>query len=264
MFLRTLVIGLLLITGHHSRVNAETLVHRDDLKSIFQASGVQGSFAVLDVQRGQLVLVNAERAHQRRIPASTFKIANSLIALELGVVADENEVVSYGGQSQPVKAWEQDMSIRQAIKVSNVPVFQNLARQIGLQRYRAFLRKLSYGNGSVGSDVTSFWLKGPLRISPVEQTRFLADLATNNLPVSNRTQDIVRDILLLENKGTAQLHGKTGWTTTPDPDLGWFVGWVERGAEVHAFALNIDMRSRQDAKLREGIAHALLDELGVF
>jgi beta-lactamase class D len=62
------------------------------------------------------------RAERRMRPASTFKIVNSLIALETGAVKDENEIIPYGGKPQPIKAWEHDMSMRDAIRISNVAI----------------------------------------------------------------------------------------------------------------------------------------------
>src|SRR6185295_19637139 len=117
---------------------------------------------------------------------------NSLIALETGVVKDESEAVPYGGKPQPIKAWEKDMGLRDAIKISNVPVYQEIARRVGLARYDAWLARLDYGNRQTGTVVDRFWLDGPLAISAVEQTKFVARLAQGTLPASARSQAIVR------------------------------------------------------------------------
>ncbi|MCR9087199.1 MAG: class D beta-lactamase [Rhodobacteraceae bacterium] len=247
-----------------SLARAATVVDRSDLTKVFEAQGLSGSFALLDVNADRLTVVNQPRAHQRFIPASTFKIANSLIALELGVVADNNEIIPYGGEPQPIRAWENDMTLGEAFAVSNVPVFQEIARRVGLARYSEYLADLDYGNGAFGTEVDRFWLAGPLEISAVEQVKFLSLLAQKQLPLSDRTQDLVQDIARIETKDGAVLYGKTGWTTAPDPDIGWFVGWVVRDDGIYAFALNIDMRSRADAPLRRVLARQLLAELGVY
>lgn len=209
-----------------SAASAQTVVERADLMDVFEEASLSGTFVLFDVTLDQMQVVNRDRADERFIPASTFKFANSLIALELGAVADENELLPYGGSPQPVSAWEHDMTIGEAFAVSNVPVFQHLARRIGLSRYPQWLTALSYGNAELGHDVEHFWLKGPLRISAVEQARFMADLARMRLPFSERTQRIVHEISMIETRNGAVLHGKKGWTTAPDPDTGWFVGWV--------------------------------------
>ncbi len=246
-----------------SPAGAETL-DRQDLYSAFEKHGFTGTFALFDVSANRLVLVNGKRANKQFVPASTFKIPNSLIALETGVVKDENEVIPYGGKPQPIKAWEKDMPMREAIVASNVPVYQELARRIGLERYREWLARLAYGNREIGTAVDRFWLDGPLRISAVEQVRFIANLAQKRLDASERAQSIVRDILRIETRDDAVLYGKTGWYVTPEEQVGWWTGWVERQDKVFTFALNIDMRRSEDAPKRLSIGKELLAELGVL
>jgi beta-lactamase class D len=71
---------------------------------------------------------------------------------------------------------------------------------------------------------------------------------------------LVRDMIRIEAKGTRELFAKTGWTGT----LGWWVGWVEDGSRITAFALNMDMASVDMAAKRIEIARALLARLGVY
>lgn len=254
---------LLTITGVINAAAADQ-INRSDLERLFAENAVTGTFALLDVTENRLQLVNPERAQQRFFPASTFKIANSLIALEVGVVSDENEIIPFGGKPQPFKSWERDMSMRDAIKISNVPVYVELARRIGLDRYGDWLKRLGYGNQQTGGEMGPFWLIGPLAISPIEQAGFLAQLATSTLPAASGSQDITRDIVRQKMCDGASLHAKSGWSTATDPQIGWWVGWVERGSNIHAFALNIDVNARRDVNFREPLAMALLEELGVW
>ena len=247
-----------------SAAGAAEMTERADLAEIFAAQGVAGTFVAYDVAADRAIAVDPDRAARRLIPASTFKVANSLIALETGVIADADEIVPYGGKPQPIKAWEADMSIRHAIRVSNVPVYQELARRIGLPRYRAWLDRLGYGNADPGDQVDVFWLRGPLAISAVEQTRFLARLARRDLPASDRSQELVRDILRIERGDGYALYAKTGWSIASTPQLGWWVGWVERGDTLHTFALNIDMHANADARKRIPLGRALLAKLGLL
>lgn len=237
---------------------------RADLATVFREHGATGTFVLYDPAADHTITVNRDRAAQRYVPASTFKIANSLIALETGVVRDENEVIPYGGKPQPIKAWERDMPMREAITISNVPVYQEIARRVGLARYREWLARLNYGNAQTGDVVDRFWLDGPLEISAMEQTRFLAALAQQKLPASARSQTIVRDIVRLEASGGATLYGKTGWQFSRTPQLGWWVGWVERDGKPMIFALNMDMGSDADASKRIAIGKAMLSRLGVY
>ncbi|MFG1889418.1 class D beta-lactamase [Micromonospora sp. NPDC049051] len=237
---------------------------RDDLAGLFRQAGLRGTFVMYDVTAGRVVMVDRERAERRFIPASTFKIPHSLIALETGVVRDEREKVPYGGWPQRVAAWERDMGLRDAVRVSNVPVFQELARRIGPDREREWLHRLGYGNGQVGSVVDRFWLAGPLEISADEQARWLARLARGELPADRGHQATVRDILRLERTAAYALHGKTGQTDATDPGTGWWVGWVERGDRLYCFALNVDIRADGDAAKRLPLGRQLLHRLGAL
>lgn len=235
-----------------------------DLDAELHRQGVVGTFAHLDVSRDRLSLANAGRAGTRFVPASTFKIANSLIALEVGAVADETEVFRWDGKPRQFKSWEQDMNLRQAVPASNVPVFQEVARRVGIARYEQWLERLEYGNGAVGSSVDTFWLDGPLKISAIEQTSFLAALALGQLPVSRRVQDIVRDILKIETRNGRTLYAKTGWCFSTTPELGWWVGWVEGRDRIDTFALNIDLVTPEDGPKRVALGRSMLAALGVL
>jgi beta-lactamase class D len=239
-------------------------VERADLNAIFQENGVVGTFVLHDVGANRLTLVNPQRAETRLVPASTFKIANSIIALETGVVKDENEIIPYGGKPQPFKTWEKDMSMREAIAASAVPIYQELARRIGLERYGVWLARLDFGNRQTDTSVDTFWLDGPLEISAVEEARFAALLARQKLDASARAQSIARDIIRLESRDGMALYGKTGWRFSSTPNPGWWTGWVERRSEIFAFSLNIDMPAATDAPKRVAIGKALLSKLSIL
>jgi len=235
-----------------------------ELEKLFSAAGVNGTFVLYNVSANQRVVHNLPRAEKRFIPASTFKIPNSLIGLSAGTVQSVDEVLPYGGKPQPFKSWEQDMGLREAIRVSNVPVYQELARRIGLERMRENLEAIPYGNAEIGNEVDTFWLKGPLQISAMEQTEFLAQLAQSVLPFPPDAQQSVREILKLEQKDDRALYGKSGWLMSTGPDIGWWVGWVTNDGHVFTFALNIDMPDKGDVAKRVELGKACLRELGIF
>jgi beta-lactamase class D len=232
--------------------------------ALFAEAEVQGTFVLLDVSSQRLTGHNQSRARTRYIPASTFKIPNSLIGLAVGAVRSVDEVLPYGGQPQPFPDWERDMGLREAIVLSNVPIYQALARRIGLERMRDQLAGMRYGNGETGEVVDTFWLRGPLAISAVEQVHFLADLARDRLPFPEPIHRSVREIVRLEAGEGWTLYGKSGWVDAPDPGVGWWVGWVEKGGRVYAFALNIDIRQAGDAAKRMELGRASLCALGVI
>ena len=221
------------------------------LAGLFQKAGVNGTFVLYDVTAGTLKGYNRARAEERFTPASTFKIPNTLIGLSVGAVAGVDAVLPYKGPAQPfIKEWARDMSLREAIVLSNVPIYQELARRIGPERMQTGLAALDYGNKEIGPAIDQFWLVGPLKISAVEQTRFLAGLAREALPFPRSCQKSLREILQLERGSGWALYGKTGWQNAPGPGVGWWVGWVEKEGRIYAFALNMAIQKPEDAPKR--------------
>lgn len=235
------------------------------ISDLFEKAGVTGTFVVYDYEAGRLMGHNQARAETRFLPASTFKIPNSVIGLSVGAVADVDEPLPYGGQPQMIKAWEKDMGLREAIKISNVPIYQELARRIGLERMRTEVQRLNYGNGDVGSQVDLFWLEGPLSISAVEQVIFLSHLAKGELPQPKKNQRAVREILWLENGPDWSLYAKTGTAMRASPGIGWWVGWLEKEDKIYPFAINLDINDLDiDGPNRVTLARASLKLLGLM
>ena len=233
------------------------------LAELFRREGVRGTFIVHDVAADSYTVHDRRRAETRYVPASTYKIANSLIGLASGVVADVDQVLPYGGGPTRRPEWAQDMSLREAIRVSNVPVYQGLARRIGLERMRAGLRRLEYGNMDPGTVVDQFWLDGPLKISAYEQTVFLDKLVQDSLPLPKAAMASVRAILRQE--GSAELYAKTGLGTPGGgPDIGWWVGWVNKDGKLYTFALNLDIPDNDTGAKRVPLGKASLQALGLL
>jgi beta-lactamase class D len=235
-----------------------------EVARLFEDAGLRGTFVLYDATANRFTGYQQARAETRYIPASTFKIPNSLIGLAVGSVRSVDEVLPYGGKPQRFKEWEQDMGLRTAIRVSNVPVYQELARRTGLERMRENVAKLGYGNAQIGEVVDTFWLVGPLQISAVEQAEFLCRLAQDRLPLPKAALAQVREIAQLERGDGWTLSGKTGWADTYEPDIGWWVGWVQKGEHCYGFALNIDMPAEGDAAKRIGLGKESLKALGIL
>jgi beta-lactamase class D len=233
--------------------------------ALFRDAGVEGTFVLLDEGRGELRGHNRERAEQRFSPASTFKVANALIGLSVGAVQNVDEVIPYTGEANPfMREWLDPMGLRGAMTVSNVPLYQELARRVGLSRMREAIQRLGYGNEQIGSNVTTFWLRGPLAISAVEQTRFLSRLAHQRLPFPRRAQQQVAEITQVDSGPGWSLHAKTGWQNAPGAGVGWWVGWVQKGDQITPFALNIAMAGAADAPKRERLGRSSLQALGIL
>ncbi len=233
-------------------------VEREDLEAVFAEAGVAGTFVLFDTGDRSAVVVNPEGARERAVPASTFKLPNTLIALQTGEVADVDEVIS--------PASGEDLSLREALPTTDVPVHQEVADRIGFERMSTWVDRFDYGNRQVGEEgaMDRFWLEGPLEISAMEQATFVAELAREELPVEVEYQRAVRELLLVEEGADHQLFGRTGLGVDVDPVPGWWVGWVEHGDALHTFALRLEIEEPDDADLRESLGRELLVALDVL
>lgn len=211
---------------------------RPDLENYFQ--GRKGAFVLYDRANNSYIRYNPERCAEQFLPASTFKILNSLIGLETGVIPDENYVIVWDGHEWPIKEWNRDHTLKSAVENSVVWYFQELARRVGPQRMKKYVEAAGYGNKDIGGYIDSFWLDGNLRISADEQVEFLKRFYANDLPFSKRSLDIVKSILVIDKKDAFTLSGKTGSVIRAEVYQGWFVGYLETGNNVYFFATNME------------------------
>jgi beta-lactamase class D len=232
---------------------------KPELGKYFQ--GLTGAFVLYDLSGQRTIRYNPERCAARFLPASTFKIMNSLIGLETGVIPDEDYVIKWDGTQYDIPAWNQDHTLKTAIQNSVVWYYQELARRVGQERMQHYVDAAGYGNQDISGRIDTFWLEGGLRISAEEQVGFLKRLYENDLPFSQRSMDIVKDILVLEKTGSYQLSGKTGSVQRVAPHVGWFVGYLEGGGKVYIFATNVE---DGDGNQAQEITHSILQGLGLL
>lgn len=213
----------------------------DDPERFLREKNLEGSFFLKEIATGREYVVNPEDVDRATLPASTFKIVNSLIGIETGVVKDPSDLFPWDGVERPIKAWNQDLSLAQAIKVSSVPVYQELARRIGKERMERYLSILGYGRGGISAGIDQFWLRGDFGVTPREQVEFLTRLYQGKLPLAERTQKLVKGMILLGEREGVRLSGKTGTVVFQDQRrIGWLVGWVKSGdGRVGVFSLRI-------------------------
>jgi len=201
---------------------------------------------VVDAAGAIVIRSDADRCAQRLRPYSTFKIPNSLIALETGVVEDAATVIPWDAEAYPKEPWwpavwtSREHDLRSAFRHSFVPYYRAVARRIGANAMERYVRQFGYGNQSIGGKLDSFWLDGDIAISADEQVRFLRDLYDGRLGVSARATTIVKDIMVRERRGAHVLSAKTGTGNAPGGGvLGWLVGFVEQGSDVSFFAFHV-------------------------
>ena len=253
-----------------SPLSAQPLADRPQWRASFDSAGVRGTFVLkrLGVPNATLEAYDTVRARRRFLPASTFKIPNAIIALDLGIVKDERQWFPMTWPRQEIPAWNRGHTFATSMKYSVVPIYQAIARQVGEARYRERLARFAYGNQNPGGGVDRFWLEGDLAISAVEQIAFLERLAALSLPATERSQRIVRDMIVREANDCYLVRAKTGLigvsaTRTLDP-VGWYVGLVETDTATWAFALNIDGAAPNAMSARVPLAKSVLARAGVI
>lgn len=216
-----------------------TLSAQNDISHFF--NNLKACFVLYDFKSDEYIRYNEKRCEQRFLPASTFKIPNSLIALEEKVIPDENYVIKWDSVDRGWDKWNMDHNLRSGIKYSVIWFYQELARRIGREKYGEYLKSFDYGNKIIGDKEDYFWLDWSLQISANEQIEFLKKLVKGELPFNKRNIDIVKDIMIVEENDNYIIRAKTGLSDKKNGIYtGWYVGYVESNNNVYVFALNMD------------------------
>lgn len=196
-------------------------------------------------------------------PASTFKIAISLMGYDSGILTSQTEpkLPFHEGYADWMPAWRQDTTPQSWIRDSVVWYSQRVTEQLGAERFRHYVDAFDYGNrdlrGRPGRNdgLTRAWLSASLRISPDEQAAFLSRMIEGVLPVSAGAVAQTRDLLDAGvQEGGWRVYGKTGGGLLPAggeaPDrkrpFGWYVGWVENGARKVVFVHLVTFEGRME------------------
>ena len=246
-----------------SQIGLSQKMMQRNFKAQFDKYGVDGCFVLFNQADNEFLRYNSALCDSGYIPASTFKIPNSLIALEEGVIKDTSQIIKWDGHEWPNKSWNQDQTLKTALKYSCVWVYTDLAEQIGIDKYYDYIRSFDYGNKDLTGPPTRFWLAGLFRISANQQIDFLRKFYNYNLPVSNRSIDVVKDLIILERTNSYILSGKTGGGLLTDSDyVMWLVGYVEKDNKPYFYAMNFKTNDfNKSSQARYNIVKDILMEL---
>jgi len=224
-------------------------ITKTDFKTLLDSSKLEGAILIFDPQKNELYSNDFDWAKDGRLPASTFKIPNSLIALETGVVKNDTTLLKWDGKAREMKVWEKDLTLKEAFHLSCVPCYQEIARKIGVNRMKQYTSRFQYGNLVINKDnLDKFWLEGKSAISQYQQIEFLIALFKGKLPVSKRTTDIMKRLMVIDTINGYTLSGKTGWSKRGDNNNGWFVGYLEKPNSNLYFAVNVEPKNGIETK----------------
>jgi len=223
-------------------------------------------------------LVREGTCDERVTPASTFKIAISLMGFDSGVLRDDHSpYLPYKARyasSNP--GWRHGTDPAGWLRESIVWYSQQVTSQLGAASIRNYVRAFDYGNGDLASvpgmdDAIALSEVSPtLRITPMEQTAFLRKVVNRSLPLSEHAYEVTARLLKGPTLANGwEVRGKTG--TAPmrladgsadeKQDLGWYVGWAIKDGRTVVFARllqhKVDNGRRGGLQARE----TFLDEL---
>jgi len=214
------------------------------LQQPFDDCQIKGSTTIYNYNTGQWIVSDSNDSRLASLPASTFKILNTLIILEIGIIKDENEIIKWPGTTDTMKYGYRpdiyrDMSLKEAFEVSAGWVYRELAKKVGKERYRDYLKRCNYGNGDIATPDPDFWNYGNFRISPINQIEILKGVYNETLPFSKRSIQILKKMMIEEKTPLYTLRAKTGWTRDGGKDTGWWVGYIEKKDNVYFFATRL-------------------------
>lgn len=264
-----LLLGMLFF----SACSPNNVTHADALKKYFDEQQVTGTFGLYDNGSGQFTIYNLSRFKDSAyLPASTFKIVNSLIGLETGKLSNEKMVIPWDGivrkypMGDTATGWNKDLTMEEAFKASAVPYYQEVARRIGMAPMQHWLDTLNYGSKQIKTKIDTFWLDNSLKVTADEEMGLVKKLYFGQLPFQKRTQDIVKKLMIQEDNANYKLAYKTGLGFLENGKaLGWVVGWIEENRHPYFFSLNIEGAAGKDfPEKRLAILKAILKENDFF
>ncbi len=212
-------------------------------------------------------------------PASTFKLALALVGFDAGIIQTANSpklpfrkgYVEWGGDK-----WRQDTTPKRWMKYSVVWYSQRMTRQLGAAAITDYLDRFNYGNADFSGDkgrdnaLERAWIGSSLKISPMEQVRFLSRMLNRQLPVKRSAVDLTASIVEAVTLDSGwQVRGKTGLAYPRRTDgsfdrargTGWFVGWATKGDRQVVFARLIKDEIRHSAGASRRARASLLKDL---
>lgn len=260
----TIILTILVAFSITSCKQKQLTETRDDFKKYYDQFKVEGSFVLYDQNNDKYIICNEQQFKEPFSPASTFKILNSLIGIETGIIKDENFIIPWDSTVRQNPKWNQDHDLKLAFKNSTVWYYRELARRVGGERMKFWLDKLQYGNVDTSGGIDLFWLKGGLRVTPEQQIDFLIRLHNNKLPLSQRTVDIVKNIMIAKDTLDYVVRAKTGWVDEEKRNVGWYIGYIEKDENVYYFSNCIqskDLDNKDFARARIDITYKILNDL---
>jgi beta-lactamase class D len=218
-------------------------------QKLLDSNRVEGAIVVYNSADNKWISNDFKIAEQVFTVASTFKITNSIIGLESGVIS-EKSIFKWDNKKRNNPEWEKDLTLQQAFKQSCLPCYHELAREIGCARMSDYLKKYKFPELKIDSaNLDKFWINGQLKLSPLQQIDFLNNVVKNKFKLKNSTLETIQNLMFIEKFNGINFYGKTGWAFENNTDLGWFIGYALHKNSFFYVAIIIQPKDDFDMKL---------------
>ncbi|MGM7719767.1 BlaR1 family beta-lactam sensor/signal transducer [Metabacillus sp. Hm71] len=252
-----------LAVNKNTHALSKTNVVYKDYSSLFDE--FSGSFVLYDSKKNMYTIHNKEESTTRLTPNSTYKIYSGLFALESGIITKDHSAMNWDGTPHEYDEWNQDQDLFSAMKRSTTWYFQHLDQQLGKKKLEQYVDKIDYGNGDLSSDITTYWLDGTLKISPIEQVDLLKKFYDNEFGFEQANVQTIKDAIFIEESNNKRFSGKTGTSIVNGEDIdGWFIGYVESADNTYFFATHIQGEKQAGGSSAAEVALSILAEEGIY
>jgi beta-lactamase class D len=264
LFFVFLILPVLLVGCSQNNVTED-----NSFKKYFDSANVSGSFGLFDNGQGNFTIYNLSRYRDSAyLPSSTFDIPLSLIGVQTGVIKDDSTQLRWdSAQVNTDPQCKPGLTLKQAFQYPCEAGFRELAKRIGRDTLKKWIDSLGYGNKNISGPIDSFWQNNHLKVTSDEQLGMVKKLYFDQLPFYQRTQKIVRNIMLMESNANYRLSYKTGSGIRENGhNIDWTVGWVEENNHLYFFVLNLESTEPATAggQERMKILKGILKQMGFF
>ena len=223
---------------------------------------LDGCAVVYDLNADCYTVYNEAEVTRRVPPCSTYKIYSALHALEQGIITPEANRAAWDGTQYSFELWNQDQTLRSAMRESVNWYFQTLDQAAGTARTEEFFTEIGYGDCNFGDDPDSYWNGSGVKISALEQVELLVKLYRNDFGFDEKNIAAVIDAISLNDAG---LYGKTGTGRLDDTNIaGWFVGFVEAPDNTYFIAVYLNNQDGADGALAYETAWNVIESMNII
>ena len=180
-------------------------------------------------------------------------------------ISPDDSFMAWDGTNHPFEAWNGNQDLFSAMQSSVNWYFEEIDKQIGGAAIQDYIRKIGYGNEIVNANLSSYWMQGTLKISPVEQVELLTALHNNQFDFAPENINAVKNSICLFSSESKNFYGKTGTGRVDGQDVnGWFVGLLETAGNTYFFATNIQAAENATGGKASEISLSILSHMGIW